>query len=145
MHWTFLLQLRREVNVVNCVLISKLMNNRVFCDCIGRHNMQREALEWNVTSCRMSARPVSLKFPTREFSTWKKLKTSLKTALTAAGLAHSIERLTAEREVAGSILGTGPILRVSKWLRNEGTAFALKMARPSRGSDDHVKWRSRLQ
>ena len=107
--------------------------------------LQREALEWNVTSCRMTARHVSLKFPTREISTWKKLKTSLKTALTAAGLAHSVERLTAEREVAGSILGTGPILRVSKWLRNEGTAFALKMARPSRGSDDHVKWRSRLQ
>ena len=36
---------------------------------------------------------------------------------TAAGLAHSVERLTAEREVAGSILvipGTGPVLRVLK-------------------------------
>ena len=29
--------------------------------------------------------------------------------------------------------------------RNEVTAFALKTAGPSRGSDDHVKWRSRLQ
>ena len=29
--------------------------------------------------------------------------------------------------------------------RNELTAFALKTAGPSRGSDDHVKWRSRLQ
>ena len=28
-------------------------------------------------------------------------------------------------------------------VRNEGTAFALQMARSSRGSDDHVKWRSR--
>ena len=25
------------------------------------------------------------------------------------------------------------------------TAFALQTARPSRGSDDHVKWRTRLQ
>ena len=29
--------------------------------------------------------------------------------------------------------------------RNELTAFALKTAGPTRGSDDHVKWRSRLQ
>ena len=65
-------------------------------------------------------------------------------SLPAAGLAQSVEHLTAEREVAGSIPGTGPTLMVLKWLRNEGTAFALQMARPSRGSDDHVKWRSRL-
>ena len=65
--------------------------------------------------------------------------------VTAAGLSQSVERLTAEREVAGSIPGTGPILKVLKCLRNEGTAFALQMVRPSRGSDDHVKWRSRLQ
>ena len=64
--------------------------------------------------------------------------------LTVAGLAQSVERLTAEREVAGSIPGAGPLLRVLKWLRNEGTSFALQAARPSRGSDDHVKWRSRL-
>ena len=50
---------------------------------------------------------------------------------------QSVERLTAEREVAGSIPGVGPILRVLKSPRNEGTG-------PSRGSDDHVKWRSRL-
>ena len=55
-----------------------------------------------------------------------------------AGLAQSLERLTAEREVAGSIPGAGPLLR------NEGTFFALQAARPSRGSDDHGKWRSRL-
>ena len=55
-----------------------------------------------------------------------------------AGLAQSLERLTAEREVAGSIPGAGTLLR------NEGTSFALQAARPSRGSDDHVKWRSRL-
>ena len=64
--------------------------------------------------------------------------------LTVAGLAQSVERLTAEREVAGSIPGAGPLLRVLKWLRNEGTSFALQAARPSRGSDDHVKCRFRL-
>ena len=34
--------------------------------------------------------------------------------LTAAGLAQSVERLTAEREVVGSIPGAGPTLRVLK-------------------------------
>ena len=34
--------------------------------------------------------------------------------LTSVGLAQSVERLTAEREVAGSIPGTGPILKVLK-------------------------------
>ena len=34
---------------------------------------------------------------------------------------QSIERLAAEREVAGSIPGAGPLLRVLKWLRNEST------------------------
>ena len=67
-----------------------------------------------------------------------------------AGLAQdnrgriSSERLTAEREVAGSIHGAGPLLRVLKWLRNEGTSFALQAAKPSRGSDDHVKMAVRL-
>ena len=51
----------------------------------------------------------------------------------------AVERLTAEREVVGSIPGVGLTLMVLKWLRNEGTVFALQMARPSRGSDDHVK------
>ena len=58
-----------------------------------------------------------------------------------AGLAQSSERLTAEREVAGSIPGAGPLLR------NEGISFALQAARPSRGSYDHAdhgKWRSSL-
>ena len=31
-----------------------------------------------------------------------------------AGLTQSVERMTAEREVAGSILGAGPLLRVLK-------------------------------
>ena len=62
-----------------------------------------------------------------------------------AGLAQSVQRLTAEREVVGSIPRAGPILRALKQLRNEGTAFALQMASSSRGSDDHVKWRSRPQ
>ena len=30
-------------------------------------------------------------------------------------------------------------------LRNEGTTFVLQAAKPSRGLDDHVKWRSPLQ
>ena len=58
-----------------------------------------------------------------------------------AGLAQSLERLTAEREVAGSIPGAGQLLR------NEGISFALQAARPLRGSDDHAdhgKWRSSL-
>jgi len=46
-------------------------------------------------------------------------------------LSSLVEGLTAELEVTGSIPGTGPTLRVLKWLRNEGTAFALQMARPS--------------
>ena len=64
----------------------------------------------------------------------------------AAGLAQSAERLTAEREVADSARDRNwvPTFRVLKLLRNEDTAFALQMARPSRGSDDHVKWLSRL-
>ena len=36
----------------------------------------------------------------------------------AAGLAQSVERLTAEREVAGSIPGTVPIRRVLKITEN---------------------------
>ena len=64
--------------------------------------------------------------------------------LSAAGLAQSVEHLTAEREVAGSIPGAGPLLKVLKELRNEGTLFSQATTRPSRGSDDHVKWRSRL-
>ena len=64
--------------------------------------------------------------------------------LTAAGLAQSVERWTAEQEVAGSIPGAGPILTVLEQLRNEGTSFAQQAAGPSRGSDDRVKWRSLL-
>ena len=60
-----------------------------------------------------------------------------------ATLAQSVERLTAEREVTGSILG---ILKVSKQLRNEGTnSVAQQTTSPSRGLYDHGKWRSRLQ
>ena len=39
---------------------------------------------------------------------------SLTQSLTATGLAESVERSTAERKVAGSITGVGPILRVLK-------------------------------
>ena len=48
---------------------------------------------------------------------------------TAAGLAQSVERSTAEREVAGSILWAGAVLRVLKKLINEGTPFAPQAAR----------------
>ena len=43
---------------------------------------------------------------------------------------RGIERLTAEREVVGSIPKAGPIVRVLKSLRNEGNPFALHAARP---------------
>ena len=59
---------------------------------------------------------------------------------TAAGLAQSVERLTAEREVAGSILWAGAVLMVLKKLISEGTPFAPQAARSPRSSDDHVKW-----
>ena len=55
-------------------------------------------------------------------------------------LAQSVEHVAAEREVTGSFTGGRTNIQ-----RNEGTPFALQAARPSRGSDDHVKWRSRLQ
>ena len=54
----------------------------------------------------------------------------------AAGLALSVERLTTERERTNT---------QGLKLRKKGTAFALRTVRPSRGSDDNVKWRSRLQ
>ena len=54
----------------------------------------------------------------------------------AAGLALSVERLTTERERTNT---------QDLKLRKEGTAFALLTVRASRGSDDNVKWRSRLQ
>ena len=57
--------------------------------------------------------------------------------MTAAGLAQSLDRLTVEWKIAGSILRTG--LRVLKQLRNEGTAFALQTAGPSCGSDDLLR------
>ena len=60
------------------------------------------------------------------------------TICTSAGLAQSVERLTAERGVAGSIPGVGPILGVLKKLKNEVTTFASQMARPSRGSDEET-------
>ena len=58
---------------------------------------------------------------------------------TAAVLAESIERLTAEREVVGLIPVAGQNntqrLEITETL---GTCFPLQMARPSRGSDDDV-------
>ena len=40
--------------------------------------------------------------------------THLKMTITVAGLAQSVEHLTAEWEVAGLIPGAGPLLRVLK-------------------------------
>ena len=40
-------------------------------------------------------------------------------------IAQSVKPLTADCEVAGSFLGAGPLLRVLKQLRNEGTPFAM--------------------
>ena len=40
--------------------------------------------------------------------------TNFRRYLTAAGLAQSVEHMTAEREVAGSIPSAGPILRILK-------------------------------
>ena len=65
--------------------------------------------------------------------------------LVVAGLAQPVERLTAEREVLGSSSRTRLTLRVLKYLRNKSTSFAVQAARSSRGSDDHVKWWSRVQ
>ena len=50
-----------------------------------------------------------------------------------------VESLIAQREVAGSIPRAGPILRVLKQLRNEGTPIAMNAAGPLRGSDDQGK------
>ena len=54
---------------------------------------------------------------------------------TAAGLAQSVERLTAER--VSRIRIPGP-----DQYQNEGTAFSLQTARPSHDSDDHVNLRN---
>ena len=51
-----------------------------------------------------------------------------------------VERFITMREVVDSFT----LVKVLKLLRNDGTAFALQTARPSRGSDDHVKSLSRL-
>ena len=48
--------------------------------------------------------------------------------LTARAISQWVERLTAEREVVGSVPGDGPILKVLKKLRNEVTTFALQTA-----------------
>ena len=65
--------------------------------------------------------------------------------LVVAGLAQPVERLKAEREVLGSLSRTRLTLRLLKYLRNKSTSFAVQAARSSRGSDDHVKWWSRVQ
>jgi len=50
--------------------------------------------------------------------------------ITAVGLAQQGERLTAEREVVGSIPGAGPLLRVLKYLRNDGISSHCKPLDP---------------
>ena len=49
---------------------------------------------------------------------------------TAVGLAQSVERLTVELEIMGLISGVGPLLSVLKYLRNEGSPFAMQAVRP---------------
>ena len=49
----------------------------------------------------------------------------MKTLRPATGLAESVKRLTAEREVASSNSGAGSILKALPKLRPGGTAFAL--------------------
>ena len=67
-------------------------------------------------------------------------------ATMAAGLAQLVECLIEEQEVVGLIFPRArSILWVLKYLRNEGTDFALQMAESSHGSDDHIKWWSHLQ
>ena len=60
-----------------------------------------------------------------------------------AGLAQSVEYLTGTQEVVGSIPETGP--KTQNLNGNKSTAFAQQVARLSHGSDNQVKWRSRLQ
>ena len=50
------------------------------------------------------------------------------TKVTATGLAHSLEGSSAYKQDESSIPGAGPILRILKVLRNEGTAFAREIA-----------------
>ena len=56
------------------------------------------------------------------------------------------------RSVVRALYCDGKCLGFVSWGRTKitekqrcSTAFALRKARPSRGSDDHVKWRTRLQ
>ena len=58
----------------------------------------------------MSSHYILLVLKTRFYN----IKETYNTKVTAAVLAQSVERLTAEREVAGSIPGAGPLLRVLK-------------------------------
>ena len=67
--------------------ISELLKLRLSCDGHISFQLHFEILPFNDSSLRI---------------------------MTAAGLAQSVERLTAEREVAGSIPGAGPILWVLK-------------------------------
>jgi len=50
-----------------------------------------------------------------------------------------VECLIEEREVVALIPRARSMLWDLKQLRNEGTDFALQMARPLRGLDDHIK------
>ena len=56
---------------------------------------------------------------------------SIHQLITVAGQAELREYLTAEWDVAASIPKAGLIFRALKKVRNEGTAFIWKMARPS--------------
>ena len=67
--------------------------------------------------------------------------------LTPAEIAQSVERLTSEREVAGSIPGMD-ILYLGSLNNCEMKVLSLpckQLDLRAHGSHDHVKWRSRLQ
>ena len=74
------------------------------------HDLAKILLESNQKSNELS-----INRKCEESVTMDERRTFMKVlGVTAAGLAQSVERLIAEREVAGSIPGAGPILRVLK-------------------------------
>ena len=89
----------------------------------------------------MSA-PISLKIWLKKLQLFM-FRTNLRWSLFFLTADQSVKRLTAEREVAGSIPGrdrtnTKGLIMTEKW--EYCLCPGLQMARPSRGSDDHVKW-----
>ena len=81
--------------------------------------VRRSSLITNDSSSRRIMRLVPVfMLVTHNQMNFKCLPKFVQTNNAAAGLAQSAERLTAEREVAGSIPGTGPIRRILKITEN---------------------------